>query len=165
MMMCFSEYVKENRWEFCAGVEEICNDLGIEMVWLMFVMYFESKLNPKSVNPISGATGLMQFMPKTARSLGTTTEDLKNMSNLEQLKFVHAYLRRHKGKMKSWIDVYLAVFYPVAMGKGDSYTITRRIVAEQNPIFDLNGDKKIEVREIKEALRKRIPSKYKSLFD
>lgn len=163
--MCFSEYVKENRWEFCAGVEEICNDLGIEMVWLMFVMYFESKLNPKSVNPISGATGLMQFMPKTARSLGTTTEDLKNMSNLEQLKFVHAYLRRHKGKMKSWIDVYLAVFYPVAMGKGDSYTITRRIVAEQNPIFDLNGDKKIEVREIKEALRKRIPSKYKSLFD
>lgn len=163
--MCFSEFVRDNRWEFCARVEEICNDLGIEIVWLMFVMYFESGLNPKSVNPISGATGLIQFMPNTARSLGTTTEVLKNMSNLEQLKYVHAYLRPHKGKMKSWIDVYLAVFYPVAMGRGDSYKITRQIVAKQNPIFDINKDGVIEVREIKQALRKHIPKKYNSLLE
>lgn len=158
--MNFTEYIKENRAEFIAKVNSICDDLRIKPDWLMFVMWFESKLNPHAVNPISGATGLIQFMPSTARSLGTSVEDLKRMNNVEQLDYVLAYLRPYKGRMKRWIDVYLAVLYPKAMGN-PNFVITSDIVAKQNKIFDLNKDLDISVKEIETVLRKQIPEKYR----
>ena len=161
--MNFEEYIKENREEFTEKVNNISNELGIEANWLMFVMWFESRLNPKAVNPISGATGLIQFMPSTARSLGTTTDVLKRMNNIQQSDYVLAYLRPYKGKMKSWVDVYLAVFYPKAMGK-PHFVITSDIVAKQNKIFDLNKDLDITVDEIKTALRNNMPEKYKKFY-
>lgn len=158
--MNFEEYIKENRKEFTEKVNNICTELRIEANWLMFVMWFESRLNHKAVNPISGATGLIQFMPSTARSLGTTTDVLKRMSNVQQLDYVLAYLRPYKGRMKTWVDVYLAVFYPRAMGN-PNFVITSDIVAKQNKIFDLNKDLDISVKEIETALRKQIPEKYR----
>lgn len=161
--MNFEEYIKENRKEFTEKVTKISSELGIEADWLMFVMWFESKLNPQAVNPISGATGLIQFMPSTARSLGTTTDVLRHMSNVQQLDYVLAYLRPYKGRMKRWIDVYLAAFYPKAMGN-PNYVITSDIVAKQNKIFDINKDLDISVKEIETVLRKSIPEKYKTYY-
>jgi len=86
------------------------------------------------------------------------------MNNVQQLDYVLAYLRPYKGKMKKWIDVYLAVFYPAAIGNPD-YVITRDIVAKQNKIFDLNNDLDISVKEIETVLLKQIPSRYKGLFN
>lgn len=161
--MNFEEYIKDNRKEFTEKVNNICAELRIEANWLMFVMWFESRLNPQAVNPISGATGLIQFMPSTARSLGTTTTVLKRMSNVRQLDYVLAYLRPYKGRMKTWVDVYLAVFYPKAMGN-PNFVITSDIVARQNKIFDLNKDLDISVDEIKTALRNNMPEKYKKFY-
>ena len=162
--MYFEEYVQDNRKEFTDKVEDICCELQIRPNWLMFVMWFESKLNHKAVNPISGATGLIQFMPSTARSLGTTTDVLKRMSNVQQLDYVLAYLRPYKGRMKRWIDVYLAVFYPKAMGN-PNFVITSDIVAKQNKIFDINKDKNITVKEIETVLRNKIPVKYRGYYE
>lgn len=161
--MIFEEYVKENRKEFTDKVYKISTELGIEANWLMFVMWFESRLNPQAVNPISNAVGLIQFMPSTARSMGTTTSVLKSMNNVQQLDYVLAYLRPYKGRMKRWIDVYLAVFYPKAMGNQD-YVITPDIVAKQNKVFDLNRDMDITVKEIETALRNSMPEKYKIYY-
>lgn len=164
-MIPFLEYVKDNQSEFEKAVLQLCRFLGIEPGWLMFVIYFETSktFSPDIVNKVSGATGLIQFMPRTARALGTTTDVLKRMSNVEQLDYVRRYLSPYAGKMKTWIDVYLAVFYPAAIGK-PGYVITSDIVARQNPGFDLNKDLDITVDEIKTALRKHIPEKYKHLF-
>lgn len=162
-MLAFEEYVKENKEEFIDKVINISGELGIDPNWLMFVMWFESRLNPKAVNPISGATGLIQFMPSTARSLGTTTDVLKRMNNVQQLDYVLAYLRPYKGMMKHWIDVYLAVFYPKAIGN-PNFVITSDIVAKQNKIFDLNRDLDITVKEIETALRSSMPEKYKKYY-
>ena len=60
-------------------------------------MVFESRLNPQAVNPISGATGLIQFMPSTARG-GTTTAVLKRMSNVQQLDYVLALFTTLQGQ-------------------------------------------------------------------
>ena len=158
--MNFIECVKENKKEFALKVADICNQLNIKPNWLMFVMWFESKLNPQAVNPISGATGLIQFMPSTARGLGTTTDVLRRMNNVQQLDYVLAYLRPYKGRMKTWVDVYLAVFYPRAMGN-PNFVITSDIVAKQNKIFDLNKDLDISVKEIETVLRRQIPEKYR----
>ena len=97
--MNFIEYVKENREEFTEKVASICSQLNIKPDWLMFVMWFESKLNPQAVNPISGATGLIQFMPSTARGLGTTTDVLRHMKNVKQLDYVLAYVRPYMIRM------------------------------------------------------------------
>ena len=144
------------RWESVA--------VQIRPNWLMFVMYFESRLNHRAVNRISGATGLIQFMPATARGLGTTTDALFNMSNVDQLYYVKKYLMPYRGKMKRWVDVYLAVFYPAALGN-PNYVITRDVVAIQNPIFDINKDKDITVREIETVLRNKIPIKYRGYYE
>jgi hypothetical protein len=65
--------------------------------------------------------------------------------------------------MKRWIDVYLAVFYPKAMGN-PNFVITSDIVAKQNKIFDLNKDLDITVKEIETALRNSMPEKHKRYY-
>lgn len=164
--MIFEHLIKENKTEFLDKVREICQFLSIDPDWLMLVMWFETArtFDHTIVNKISGATGLIQFMPSTARSLGTTTEALRKMSNVEQLDYVKKYLTPYRGRMINWLDTYLAVFYPALIGKPDTAVIDRAIVARQNPVFDLNKDLKIHKHEIRTALKRAIPTQYKHLF-
>lgn len=147
---------------FESRVVEIANDLGIDPNWLMIVMYFESGLNPSAVNKISGATGLIQFMPQTAQRLGTSTDELKTMDAISQLAYVEKYLSAYKGKMASLTDVYLSVFYPAAVGKEDFYILggsNAELVARQNRTFDANKDgliTKAEVTQYIEGYAKRL---------
>ncbi|WP_352421003.1 hypothetical protein [Proteiniphilum sp.] len=104
-------------------------------------------------------------MPATARSLGTTTGQLRRMSNVEQLDWVRRYLAPYRGKMGNWLDVYCAVFWPAAIGKPDDYVITSDKVARQNPALDINKDLDIHKWEIREALQRSIPRQYKHLFE
>lgn len=140
--MLFEEYVKTNRAAFLAKVREIAERLNINPEWLMAVMYKESRLNEKAVNPTGGATGLIQFMPATAKGLGTSTAALKAMSNVEQLDYVLKYYQPYKGKLTSYPDLYLATFYPAALGKSDDYVIGAKgsKVSEQNLGIDLDKD-------------------------
>jgi hypothetical protein len=154
--MIYKEYIKNNTEEFLLKLTDISKKLKIEPDWLMVVMYAESKINPSAVNPITNATGLIQFMPSTAKWLGTTTDLLKRMSNLEQLDFVLLYYQKLglTGKMKSVHDLYLGTFFPAALGKPDSWiiqtsSISAEKIAEQNKIIDLNKDGKITVEEFK----------------
>ncbi|MCL2328304.1 MAG: lytic transglycosylase domain-containing protein [Bacteroidetes bacterium] len=136
-VMIFDTYIVENKEAFLQKVKQISQNLGIQPDWLMAVMAIESGINHRAVNKTSGATGLIQFMPSTAIGLGTTTDALRAMSNVQQLSYVEKYLMPFKGKMNRFTDVYLAVFYPAAMGKPDSYVIgaAGSKVAEQNKIF------------------------------
>lgn len=139
---------------FAERVIEIADNLGIDPDWLMLVMYFESGLNPQAKNRNSSATGLIQFMESTAKKLGTSTEALYNMNALDQLVFVEKYFQPYKGKMESLTDVYLAVFYPSAVGKDDNYVLggdgtdTARNIARLNPVFDTNKDGQITKSEV-----------------
>ncbi len=153
--MLFEEYVKENRSYFLDKVEEISRKLMIAPEWLMAVMFKESKLNHKAVNSTTGATGLIQFMPATAQSLGTSTSALKNMSNIEQLDYVYKYYRPYISKLNSYPDLYLATFFPVALGKSDDWVLksgsqSAKLIASQNPGVDLNKDGQITVGEFKQ---------------
>lgn len=94
------------------------NDVGAN--WLMAVMNSESGLNPAAQNNI-GATGLIQFLPSTAKELGTSIDELKNMSALDQLDYVSKYFKPFTNKLKTLPDTYLAIFYPAAIGKGLNY--------------------------------------------
>ncbi|KAK3582546.1 hypothetical protein CHS0354_024100 [Potamilus streckersoni] len=104
---------------------KVCANLGIQEEWLRKVMFMESLANPRAINPISEAVGLIQFMPATVRGLGTKTNDLLYMSGEEQLVFVEKYFRNEglAGKMESISDVYAGVFYPACIGKPEDYIL------------------------------------------
>ncbi|MBC2768551.1 transglycosylase SLT domain-containing protein [Pusillimonas minor] len=135
-------------------VFSIADDLVTEPDHIMAVIAFESAetFRPDIKNFAgSGATGLIQFMPATARGLGTSVEALAKMTVLEQLDWVHAYFRPYRGKMKTLSDVYMAVLWPKAVGKPEDYVLwtkaTMPTTYRQNAGLDANKDGLIKKNE------------------
>ena len=166
----YIDLVPENREAFASRLKGIALSLGINPAWLMIIFYIETAaakfhvIDHQITNSI-GAVGLIQFLSSTARSLGTTPVALRTMSNVQQLEYVYKYLLPYKGRMKSLTDTYLAVLFPAAIGKPDTYVLETRSlpareVARWNPLYDLNRDMKITVGEIREKLKTFIPSGY-----
>jgi hypothetical protein len=104
-------------------VIEVCKKLGINPDHLMMSMFKETAgtFSPSIKNPTSSATGLIQFMEKTAKQLGTTTAQLRAMTFNDQMNFVYKYFLPYKGRLKNFYDVYLAIFFPAAIGKNDDW--------------------------------------------
>jgi len=176
--MILLDSVQLNKGEKLADFEQtmnsLCTKLEINPNWLMMVMWSESRLNAQAVNKQAGdstnpavraanrAVGLIQFMPDTAKNLGTTTQKLYAMSAIDQLHFVYAYFKPWTGKIHSYFDLYLITFFPIAVGKPDEYILeTTKLaaskIAKQNPFFDMNKDGKLTVGEIKRKMYESIP--------
>jgi len=172
MPLLYEDHIKNNKEAFVAKVIDIANKLKTNPNRLMFVMNNESGLNPQAENKsfpfLNGyATGLIQFTPDTASYLGTSTTQLLAMDNVSQLDYVYKYLKPFTGKLNSIADVYNAVFFPIAVGKPDSFVLSSKnlsaqLIAKSNPIFDLNKDKQITVGEIKQYIINKIPNEYKN---
>jgi membrane-bound lytic murein transglycosylase MltF len=169
MKLIHEDIVTDNQANFIEKVKIISKALSIDANWLMQIMYSESRINPKAVNPFSEAVGLIQFMPSTAQSLGTATDELLLMSNLAQLDFVYKYLRPFAGKINSYIDLYFSIFFPLAINKPlewifQAKNLAASLVAQQNPAFDLNHDGVLTVAEVQEAMLNFIPKDWKLFF-
>lgn len=127
------------RW-ICDTLEINCDDLMACMAWESGRSFSASVTNMAG----SGATGLIQFMPATARSLGTTTKELAKLSAEDQLNYVYKYFRPWKGKLATLSDVYMAILYPKAVGKPDDFALfTGGISYRQNAGLDINKDQKV----------------------
>lgn len=170
MSLLYESLIKTNREAFVKKVTDWSKTRGYDPNWLMHVMWNETAhtMDHTIVNSI-GAVGLIQFLPSTALSLGTTTAALKNMSNVQQLDYVFKYLDTYKTKIRSFVDMYFAVFFPVAIGKPldwvfKAINISSSTVARQNPSFDLNKDGLLTVREVQEAMLKKVPAAFRELF-
>ena len=145
---------------FYNKVVEISKRIGCDPNDLMGVMYSESRINSKSTNSI-GATGLIQFIPSTAKSLGTTCDQLRNMSPEEQLVYVEKYLQRQKSKAKipdgqkiGRGTLYALVFLP-AFANRDVLTSQGEKYYTANKGLDVDKDGKIT----KSDLDKRVQNK------
>ena len=58
----------------------------------------ESSFNTSAYNSKTGAAGLFQFIPRTARSLGTTSFKVRKMAADEQLEVYDKYMDRWIGQ-------------------------------------------------------------------
>lgn len=129
---------------FLNAVNKASGNLGINPDHLLGVISFETvgTFSPAVKNPNGSATGLIQFLESTAKSLGTTTAELRNMTREEQMVYVEKYLAPFKGRMKNLGDVYMAVHWPDGVGKDDSYVMYERGSKEYeaNKNLDLNND-------------------------
>lgn len=92
-------------------------------------------------NPSTKATGLIQFMPKTAKQdLGTTIEDLAKMDFDTQLDYVFKYFSQYGyiKKCSRLQDYYLSIFYPAHVGKDPDLVVAKSgsTIYSQNSGFD-----------------------------
>jgi len=147
--------------EFKAKVIEISKRLGMDPKVLISIMAFETggSFSPSQKNAAgSGATGLIQFMPSTAKGLGTTTDALAKMTAVQQLDYVEKYFAPYKGKLNSVADAYMAVLWPAAVGKPMSYVLFRKGTKayDQNKGLDLNKDGVITKEEASQKVRKYV---------
>lgn len=102
--------------DFRASVLWIEEQLKLSADNLMACMAFETGVtfSPSVKNPNSSATGLIQFMSKTAQALGTSTSALAQMSAVRQLSYVYKYFRQFGEDLSSWnlADTYMAILLP-----------------------------------------------------
>ena len=129
---------------FKTKVIGICAHLQCDPSHLMSAMAFETgeTFSPSIKNKVSGATGLIQFMRSTAKGLGTTLEALAAMTAVDQLDFVARHFESKRGRMKTLSDVYMAILFPVAVGKAEAHVLFKAPskAYEQNKGLDANKD-------------------------
>ena len=160
------EAVKDDT-DFQSGVTELAKKYNVPEDYLYAVMSFESggTFDPAQKNMAgAGATGLIQFMPETARNLGTTTEALSKMTRTEQLQYVDKYFQGTLKKGGSLSDVYMSVLLPAAVGKPEDFVLFGEGGAyggdrayEQNKGLDANKDGKITKAEATAKVAAHLP--------
>lgn len=144
--------------EFRQALFAGCHSLMIEPDPVMAVIAFESgKTFSPSVKNIagSGAVGLIQFMPDTARYLGTSTDALVKMTAVQQLEFVFKHYAPYSNRLITFADYYMAVLLPSAIGQDNSFVLFRQdyynrrnlLAYIQNKGLDKNHDGKITKEE------------------
>ena len=145
--------------EFYNKVVEIAKKVKCSANDLMAMMYSESGLKTTTVNRSSGATGLIQFMPDTAREIGTTTTALKRMSAVEQLTYVEKYIlmnKRNAGYSANQVldtgTLYSINFLP-AYAKREVLSTRNDKYYSANKGLDANKDGKITKTELANRLK------------
>lgn len=113
----------------------------------MASIHFETggTFSPSVCNWQSGATGLLQFTPRTLRAFGTNALEISCMTAEQQLDLVARYLRPYARRMITLADVYMAILWPRAIGWPEDATLFSRTNTAsaaylQNRGLDLNAD-------------------------
>lgn len=128
---------------FRTKLVKIADRLRLDPSALATVMMFETgkTMSPSVRNPYSNATGLIQFMPSTAKNMGTTVDALARLSAVDQLDWVEKYFRPYAGRLRTPQDHYLAVFMPALIGTSLDHVVAEsgNVVYTQNKGFDSSG--------------------------
>ena len=147
---------------FLNKTKDISQRIGCDYKDLLAVMNSESGLKSNAKNPKGSATGLIQFMPATAKMLGTTTDELRRMSPTQQLDYVEKFFLQVKktygfeGKKLSGADLYALVFMPARANREILTSATDGKTYSMNKGLDKDGDGHIS----KADLQRRVASCY-----
>ncbi len=134
----------DNDYNFLLAVAQMAERLGGDASHFMAIMHYETAhtFSPSVRNEDSGATGLIQFMPSTAKGLGTTTAALASLCRMTQLEYVERYFqdqkRAHpKADFKKLSHVVLAVFEPAGLDEGHEVLgVSREKCVGSTPFLD-----------------------------
>lgn len=141
---------------------EVIKNLGwkpYQIVDLMSCMAWESgeTFSPKTKNPKSSATGMIQIMEANAQEMGTTTAALAKMTVVEYLEYVQKYFWRYRSRVKSQSDMYMSILWPAAIGRDESAAIWSNVTSQRqylaNKGIDMNSDGIITVEEAMHKIR------------
>jgi hypothetical protein len=121
---------------------EISQNLGVDPNYMISAMALETgeTFSPSVKNP-NGATGLIQFTPETAAELGTSVADLSVMTAVEQMDYVEKYFDPYKNLLETIEDVYMAILWPAAIGKANTWALFSAPSAQYERNSGLDTDK------------------------
>jgi hypothetical protein len=134
----------------------VADRLGVDPSHLAAVISFETAGTFDPAQPNlggSGAIGLIQFLPSTARALGTSTHALARMTPEAQLFYVEKGLRPHAARLTSLEALYTTVLG----GKPHAPDDVLRFSSEQyqrNKTLDESKDGVITAREATAPVRR-----------
>ncbi len=162
--------------EFLRQLAVALLNLGVDPNAALSVMKHESNFRPDAKNVQKGkliAAGLIQWIQSTAKSYGTSLDQLLAMDAMGQLPFVIAYwqsmAKTFPSRKGRWTpeQALRAVFFPSCVGKPDDYVIGDkdaapkgdsdaqikaakfiRLIWDQNKGLDKNHDGKITAGEV-----------------
>jgi hypothetical protein len=144
--------------EFLRRTEQIATKLGCKPEDLMAVMSFETggSFDPAQPNTAGGsARGLIQFMPDTARGLGTTSEALTRMTPVQQLDYVEKYFGN--GRYTTVEGLYSKVLAGHAVNDPDGVLFREGTRAYRaNRGVDINRDGLVTAGEAAAKVRARV---------
>jgi hypothetical protein len=121
---------------FKAKLIQIAQNMGVDPNYLISAMAFETgETFSPSIRNRSGATGLIQFTPATAIELGAATDDLAAMSAADQMDYVEKYFYPYRNMLETLEDVYMAILWPAAIGKPNSWVL----FSSPSPQYDRNS--------------------------
>jgi hypothetical protein len=121
---------------------QVSSEVQMKPEDLLQVMSLESGVDPTAHNPHGNASGLIQFMPATLKSLGFagTHTDFRQMSSTDQLDYVKQYIlgqmKHNGGPFTSAAQYYVANFLPVALQlPGIKQGNPETIIVAKNPDY------------------------------
>jgi hypothetical protein len=125
---------------FYSKLLQVASVVSMQPEDLLLVMSLESGVNPSAHNKDGGASGLIQFMPRTLENLGYIghPSQFRNLSGTQQLQYVEKYIlnmmKYNGGPFKSATQYYVANFLPVALKlRGVQSEDPKTIIIEENP--------------------------------
>ncbi|HVF45022.1 MAG TPA: peptidoglycan-binding protein [Pyrinomonadaceae bacterium] len=147
--------------EFRRAVAAMAERLGTRPEYIMAVMSFETggTFSPSKENRSTHATGLIQFMPDTARGMlaedgrevtaARAREIFAAMTPLEQLRYVERYFaqRKFNGRLGTLEGTYTAVLSGQARSNGDDVVFAPGRNYNANSGLDWNHDGQITAAE------------------
>ncbi|GAA5154448.1 hypothetical protein GCM10023340_38010 [Nocardioides marinquilinus] len=146
--------------EFLRGVEGMAQRLGAQPEHIMAAMSFETGGSFASDvrNPRSSATGLIQFMDSTARGLGTTTDQLAQMTPVQQLDYVERYFEPYRGRLGDLESVYTSILAGSPHSGDDALFTQGDRAYGPNRELDVNRNGVITAAEATQHVRSRMGS-------
>jgi len=125
----YSGLIEENRNKFLKKIIKISEELKIKPQWLLHTIFHECRFDPKYKDSMSGAVGLLAFMPSVLKYFvnpetgkNYTANDVVEMSNVDQLDLVRAFYKMWisgmniKGELSPG-DFAAITFYPEVIRK------------------------------------------------
>lgn len=114
--------------DFIEKIKELSKKFRCSPVDLLACMAFETgeTFSPSIKNKLNGATGLIQFVNATAKSLGTNLTYLSSLTRSQQCEWVDKYFSQTplvKVKNPSISDLYMSILRPAAVGKPENHVL------------------------------------------
>ena len=157
--------------EFLSGIQKIADKHNIKAAELLGLIASESGFKGDALNKTTGAGGLIQFKPEIAEEFGTTVDDIRGMSLVDQLPLIDRYLSKNIPKKATTSQLFGTVFMPSyadkgpdfqLLGSGDQFDDGEKINSairaryERNSGLDLDDDGFISVGELGSRIKNKM---------
>lgn len=128
---------------------QISDAAGVNPADILLVHISETGGNPQAKNP-GGAVGILQWIPSTAKALGTTAEEIGNMGVSEQLDILERHAQKYwKGRgIRNAADIYLL------NATGGRVAHAGEAAYEGNKVWDVNKDGTLDKSDLATQLTK-----------